>query len=893
MKILFYTTDIEIQNVYSEISSELAVLCSNSNDLDNLIQENSPCIVILDFDNSELNCREVSSKLKENSNVSTVLLTGAMELSEIVSIQDTHEACDAYLTRPISKEIILDIASDFELSMGASAEDHSFNTLSESDEDIEKMLEANSSELEDEEEEVDFSFDANEFKISDEVREVVDQHNQTETNYDDEVNQDIQRKFDSVFGKKEIVEKEEIDVFADLNPSFEEASQVESGAISFDLDEDNNESEDSSIEDNGEVEQASPKEVSMSEDNDEIGGLEFNLPDEEDNSAEVSQDTQEAPQEVSEGLDFSLDGDDSSEVSDDTTSDEGGLEFRLDDSGVEDAEVAPIQQEKEEDDDGLDFGDEESDGLSLSAEGDEVEAAPVEEDTQEDGLDFGDEESDGLSLSAEGDEVEAAPVEEDTQEDGLDFGDGTSDGLSLSAEGDEVEAAPVEEDTQEDGLDFGDDSAEELNLSAEGDEIDTLSPDEGADDGALDFSETPEEVVEESNDEEGLDFSVDEESSEVDSTSDFKIGQTGDIDATINSIIAPTEDSTGEFDMSQAEDSPEVVSSVEENTQDDMQEFDYKTSSGFSPVVEDESVGEDTNPTIIAQTGTLNGGDLLDEQTSTEDSTASELSFSENLGDDPLGQLSNIDNTGETVVATNFSIDEDENLTQTVQTQSQSQPSRAPQMSAKEELDTLRSYDEDEMLRLQGTIRQLREEREDLMGQINGLNSEKQLLEQDNLGLKAELDEVKIELGIVKKRYLDDLSEKDYQTKLNEEKKDLYETKAKSLQKDFDRLNQKVRIDFNQVKQREKELESKLELVVMDSESQVQTRDMKILELKRKIDSLEFNMENSSIRELKHREDKSKLEERLGKIMKTLRGSIQLIEDDLDELEGDNTRELD
>jgi len=125
------------------------------------------------------------------------------------------------------------------------------------------------------------------------------------------------------------------------------------------------------------------------------------------------------------------------------------------------------------------------------------------------------------------------------------------------------------------------------------------------------------------------------------------------------------------------------------------------------------------------------------------------------------------------------------------------------------------------------------------------------------------------------------------------EKKEVYEMKYKTLYKEFDRLNQKVRIDFNQVKQREKELESKLELVVMDSDSQVQTRDMKILELKRKIDSLEFNMENSSIRELKHREDKSKLEERLAKIMKTLRGSIQLIEDDLEVLETDNTTDLD
>jgi len=56
---------------------------------------------------------------------------------------------------------------------------------------------------------------------------------------------------------------------------------------------------------------------------------------------------------------------------------------------------------------------------------------------------------------------------------------------------------------------------------------------------------------------------------------------------------------------------------------------------------------------------------------------------------------------------------------------------------------------------------------------------------------------------------------------------------------------------------------------------------MKILELKRKIDQLEFNMENVVIREQKSREDKIKLEERLQRMMKTLRGSIQLLEDDM------------
>ncbi len=121
-----------------------------------------------------------------------------------------------------------------------------------------------------------------------------------------------------------------------------------------------------------------------------------------------------------------------------------------------------------------------------------------------------------------------------------------------------------------------------------------------------------------------------------------------------------------------------------------------------------------------------------------------------------------------------------------------------------------------------------------------------------------------------------------YQWRLSEEKKDMYEQRAKNAQKEIDRLSSKIHIDINKVKQREKDLENQLELVTMDSESKVKSRDMKILELKRKIDALEFNMENVAIREHKLKEDKVKTEERLEKIMKTLRGSIKLLEDDVE-----------
>ncbi|WP_127715767.1 hypothetical protein [Halobacteriovorax sp. HLS] len=858
MKTIFYTTDTNLESVYSSFEDDNAVLCSDFNDLGRLVNESDVCTIVMDFDCAELDCLETHKSLVDLDKVFTILLTGSMELPEILKIQNSSNACDAYLTKPVTKEIILDVIGDFQLSVDQS---NSSDTVapqmeqslvfsardleSELDQSVEDDLLASSQiaeteETEDEDDQVDFN--ASEFRISDEVRDVVDQHNQSDLDFDDEVNKDIQRKFDSVFGKKKVVETSKSDIAEIITPIEQEKEE-----ISF---EKNNTQENIDFnpeEDNIVVEESPSIEVTMSDDNEEVGGLEFSLPDEE-----VELAGEEAVAKIEEN--------DSEDV--------GELDFSVSDDS----------QEESEQEEGLSF-DVSGDDLDLSGEDQGSEGAS--EDSSDDGLEF-DVSEDSLSLSDETDTAQsAAPSEaaDDEQEGGLEFDMDSDDSLSLSADGDEVESAPLES-AVDDGLDFNDDSDEGLSLSAEGDEIDNSVADEGGA-GDIDFSATED-------DGEGVDHAS------IESTDSFQLGDSDDLDATINSIVAPpaeedqevsasaeAEDSTGEFDMAAIQNA-----AVEEDDSEQMQEFDYKTSSGFSPDLLD-SVGDNTNPTIIASTGSLKEGDLLsdldDSGTVTEENVVGELSFSETIEDDFSSGLDELMSANS----------EDNNLTQTVQTSENSNTEPAPRMSSKEEYENFRSYDEDEMLRLQGTIRQLREEREELMSEITQLKAEKQILDQDNLGLKAELDEVKIELGIIKKRHHEELSEKEYQNKLNEEKRELYELKAKNLQKEFDRLNQKVRLDFNQVKQREKELESKLELTVMDSESLVQTRDMKILDLKRKIDALEFNMENSTIRELKHREDKSKLEERLGKIMKTLRGSIQLIEDDLDELEEDNTKELD
>ena len=107
-----------------------------------------------------------------------------------------------------------------------------------------------------------------------------------------------------------------------------------------------------------------------------------------------------------------------------------------------------------------------------------------------------------------------------------------------------------------------------------------------------------------------------------------------------------------------------------------------------------------------------------------------------------------------------------------------------------------------------------------------------------------------------------------------ERKKTVLEEKSKHYKAQLDEINQKFRVNFSQVRKREQELESKLELVSMDSASQLKTRDEKIIDLKRKIDSLEFNMETLESSEKKSKSETKKLEKKLSHVMETLKNSL-------------------
>lgn len=207
-----------------------------------------------------------------------------------------------------------------------------------------------------------------------------------------------------------------------------------------------------------------------------------------------------------------------------------------------------------------------------------------------------------------------------------------------------------------------------------------------------------------------------------------------------------------------------------------------------------------------------------------------------------------------------------------------------------EELDLIRQHYTTELIKLQETVSLLREDREKLIKEKEEFEDKLALKDEEILGHRSELDDLKIELAIHKKRENQELSDVKNQLRVSLEKQDIYREKMSHYQNEMEKLSGEIRMNLQRVRQREKELENKIEFMEMDSQAQLQSRDEKIRELKRKVDALEFSLENTQVKEQKWRQDKMKLEERIAQMMHTLRHSLQFLETEITDDEAESLR---
>ena len=151
-----------------------------------------------------------------------------------------------------------------------------------------------------------------------------------------------------------------------------------------------------------------------------------------------------------------------------------------------------------------------------------------------------------------------------------------------------------------------------------------------------------------------------------------------------------------------------------------------------------------------------------------------------------------------------------------------------------------------------------------------------------------EADELKIKLKVIKKRQREDFDTLKMKISLLEEKLHVEQEQYRKLKEENSQENRNQVIDMKKVREKEEELSEKIEFMKKDYSAQLNIREKRVSELKRKVDLLDFDLKESTSREEFFQNKINSLEERIVKMKKMLGNSL----DELDNYSDDRLQLL-
>lgn len=118
-----------------------------------------------------------------------------------------------------------------------------------------------------------------------------------------------------------------------------------------------------------------------------------------------------------------------------------------------------------------------------------------------------------------------------------------------------------------------------------------------------------------------------------------------------------------------------------------------------------------------------------------------------------------------------------------------------------------------------------------------------ELLERDLKSKDEELNRVRIEFEVRLESLEQSKNALEFELQKKTDALKVLERRMREAVEETDRIREQVKLDIRKIRIRERELESKLEILRKDSEVLIYSRESKIIELKRKLDLMEYNFE--------------------------------------------------
>jgi CheY-like chemotaxis protein len=134
-----------------------------------------------------------------------------------------------------------------------------------------------------------------------------------------------------------------------------------------------------------------------------------------------------------------------------------------------------------------------------------------------------------------------------------------------------------------------------------------------------------------------------------------------------------------------------------------------------------------------------------------------------------------------------------------------------------------------------------------------------------------EIEEFEREKSLALAALEKEIAELKFQHKTKTDRTRALEKQVRDASGEIEKLKDRVRTDIRKIRVREKELENRLEIMKKDSEVLIGARETKIIELKRKLDLLEFNMDLLQDQYVREKETSGKMRQLLLKAAQVVR----------------------
>ena len=183
------------------------------------------------------------------------------------------------------------------------------------------------------------------------------------------------------------------------------------------------------------------------------------------------------------------------------------------------------------------------------------------------------------------------------------------------------------------------------------------------------------------------------------------------------------------------------------------------------------------------------------------------------------------------------------------------------------------------------------------LNELKGINAELMHISQEQ---EKRIKNFEIEKQVYEKSSQQEVDDAKFELKKRNDKVKVLEIEVRKMVDETEKLKERVKMDIRKIRTREKELENRLEILKKDSEALLASREQKIVDLKRKLDTTEFNLDLLQDKYEQEKKNSAQLREKLdraaqavrvaGGLLHTMESSVTSGESPLESKESDTVK---